>query len=49
MFAMPAAALEGPVIVDYGLQLGHVGINIRQKRDYEEFSISFNTDCATVC
>jgi hypothetical protein len=23
MFAMPAAALEGHVIVDYGLQLGH--------------------------
>jgi hypothetical protein len=23
MFAMPTAALEGYVIVDYGLQLGH--------------------------
>jgi hypothetical protein len=32
MFAMPAAALEGHVIVDYGLQLGHViwilGVNV---------------------
>jgi hypothetical protein len=28
-FAMPTAALEGHVIVDYGLQLGRLGISLR--------------------
>jgi len=25
---MPAAALEGHVIIDYGLKLGHVGVKL---------------------